>query len=189
MTSQNHTPDLHAAAWAFALDHEASIQKLSRRYASALSSDDRAEFVQDVIVRVVSKFPDYDPERSAPITWIVWQMRAVQQNWTRRWNKCIREQSGNGGMPKTDRANATYINTIPVGPDQYGSVEHFTQALDQRDAEAQIAEVYTFANRAERISMDTLLAGMPATELRKRHGMTGRSRTNNLRALGVRLEA
>lgn len=181
--------DPHAAAWAFALTHEPAIQKLARRYASALSVDDRAEFVQDVIVRVVSKFNNYDPSKSAPITWIVWQMRAVQKDRTRAWDKRVREGYGQAAQPSQGGGLKYLFDLVPAGPEQHGSVEHFTQALEQRDSEVRVSEIYASANRRERISMDTLLAGMPATELRKRHGMTGRDRTNHLRALGARLEA
>lgn len=163
----------NAAAWAFVLRHSDEMDRLAHRFAGAFSPDDRAEWLQDVTLRVVEKFPNYDPSKSSPVTWIVWQMRAVTTTWTRRFQKRLRE-----GYGDDDR-----LVLIPLSPTSYGSEEHARTVERREDARALIDELYAAASDEERLAIRTTLAGLSATDLRKRHGMTGRERSSHLRAL------
>ena len=169
--------DTHADAWAFVLRHSDSMDRYSHRFAGALSPDDRAEWLQDVTLRVVEKFQKYDPAKSAPMTWIVWQMRAVTTNWTRRFKKRCRE-----GYGSADR-----MVLIPIHQTAHGSEEHARTEEREADAAITISGLYANATLEQRLAIRTQLAGMPATTLRREHGMSGSERITHLRALRVHL--
>jgi hypothetical protein len=139
--------------------------------------------MQDVILRVAERFPHYDPDKSAPVTWISWQMRAVTTTWTRRFNKRCRE--GTGQRVGDDQVSPLVL--LRIEPGDHGSVEAMERKIDSPDTT--IAYLYAEATEEQQIAIRTFLDGMTATELRKRHGMTGRERTAHLRALRAHLEA
>lgn len=172
----------NAAAWAFIHTHRAMMDRLAGRFAARLPREHREEWMQDVIVRVAERFPHYDPDKSAPVTWISWQMRAVTTTWTRRYKKQVREGVG-VRIGSDDDSPLVLLN---ISPGERGSAEAMERAADA--PEAAVAHLYAQANEEQRIAIRTFLAGMNATELRKRHGMTGRERTAHLRDLRAHLE-
>jgi RNA polymerase sigma factor (sigma-70 family) len=164
-------------AWAFVLRHSEMMERLSYRFAGALSESDRAEWMQDVVLRLVERFPSYDPDRSAPVTWIVWQMRAVTTTWTRRFQRQLRERA----------TPDEHLVLIPLDGSSYGSEEHSLARERYEDAVAIVETLYSEASEEERIAIRTTLAGLSATDLRKRYRMTGRQRNSHLRALRARI--
>lgn len=169
--SNAHDP--HADAWAFVLRHRKMINRLSFRFAGPVPAERREEWVRDVYVRIVEKFPKYDPAKSAPQTWIVWQMRAVSTQWARRFQKRVREGYG------SDKA----MLLIPLGHGDFGSEEHADALATSDDASTTVFRLYNRATPEQRVAIRTYLAGMKAAELRAKHGMTNRQRLNHLRAL------
>lgn len=165
-------PDDHTDAWAFVLRHAKMIDRLATRFGPR-DPVEREEWVRDVTVRIVEKHHNYDPTRSAPQTWIVWQMRAVSATWQRTLAKRLREGYGK---------DETMV-LIPLGVDQYGSTEHALADERRDDAEVMVAAVYSRATEEQRVAIRTFLAGVNATDLRKQHGMTGRQREAHLHAL------
>lgn len=171
------TTNDHAEAWAFVLRHTKMMERLAYRFGPR-SHGDRDEWMRDVFIRVVEKHHKYDSEKSAPQTWIVWQMRAVTTEWTRRFHKRCRE-----GYGSTEAMTMTAID-----PTKHGSVEHSQESERHEDATAMASVAYSNANKQQRIAIRTFLSGMTATELRKRHGMTGRERSAHLRELRAYME-
>lgn len=167
------TPSDTSEAWAFVLRHDKVMRRLAIRHVRALSESDKEEWLRDVQVRCVEKYDRYDPKRSAPVTWIYWQMRAVTTTWTRRFAKRCRE-----GYGSHER-----MLLIPLGENSHGSAEHARQDERAVDASTIIAGLYANATAGQRLAIRTTLAGVPAAELRKRYGMTRHDRNEHLREL------
>ena len=167
----------HKDAWAFVLRHTKMMERLAHRFGPK-NPTDREEWLRDVTVRVVEKHHKYNPAKSAPQTWIVWQMRAVTTTWTRRFHKRCRE-----GYGSYDTALM-----LPVRPDEFGGIETMESSMLEEDASAIVSSLYSKATPEQQVAIRTHLAGMNASTLRKRHKMSGRERTNHLLELRATLE-
>ena len=167
----------HSEAWAFILRHTGLMERLAHRFGPR-NPDDRTEWLNDVYLYIVKKHDRYDEAKSAPQTWIVWQMRAVMTNWTRRFKRRCQEGYG----------TAELMVMIPVAQGSHGSEEHARTTEREQDAESMVNELYSMATPKQQIAIRTHLAGLPATQLRQKHGMTGRQRTEHLRELRAHLE-
>lgn len=76
--------------WSFVLSHNTMIRRMSRKFSSRLhNSQDREDFLSDVVARVAAKAHTFDPEKGSAGTWIGWQCRAVQKDYTRAWGKNV----------------------------------------------------------------------------------------------------
>jgi len=175
--------DLTAQAWAFVLRHQKMIRRYARKWGSVLNEDDKAEMEQNLILRVVERFPSYDPAKSAPSTWIGWQARAVQTYRVREFAKMLKEGVG------THRHGRESMVMIPIGPASWGSAEHATDLARRDDAPAVVAGLYTRANHRQKLAMRaTLAAPAMAASILKQHKMTNRERLSCLRELRPKLE-
>lgn len=174
------SPDLHAEAWAFVLRHQPMIYRLSRKFGGAI--EDRGDFYQSVIVRLVERYPAYDAKRSAPCTWISWQIRAVVTNYTRKFHQRVREGVGQ------DVSKDGELRTIPAPTGTYGTEEHVCRLEGHQDALALVGDMYERATPRQRIAVRAYLSGMSSRELRARHGMTITQRDRHLREMGMAYE-
>lgn len=77
-----------ALAWAWVLQNAALIAKIARTHTngSGLSQDDHHS---DLLVRLVEKFPTYDPGRSSASTWVWFQSMAVRKSHTTRRGRSL----------------------------------------------------------------------------------------------------
>lgn len=171
-------PDLHAQAWAFVLRHQPMIWRLCKRFGAAI--EEAGDFYQSVIVRLVERYPHYDPDRSAPSTWITWQIRAVVTNYTRHYHKRVREGIGQ------DITEDGEVRVLPAPSGTYGTHEAAEQITDQGDILARLGTMYEIATPRERIAMRAYLQETPSRILRKQHSMTHAQRDQHLRELGRR---
>jgi len=85
----NDRQRIEPEAWAFVLQHATMIQKYAwKHYPVAVmgkpGAPTREDFHQELLLDVAKKFPNYDPSRSAPSTWIWWRARRVKTRLSKR---------------------------------------------------------------------------------------------------------
>ena len=87
MTSKQPPESL---AWAWVLQHAKLIQGISRSHThgTGLDQDDHHG---DLLVRLVSKWESYEPDRSSASTWVWFQSMAIRKSMTHRRSKSLME--------------------------------------------------------------------------------------------------
>lgn len=67
--------------WAFILQHYNLIQRLAAHHFPGPLAPGliQADFFQEVLADTATHWPTYDPQRSAPSTWLWWQVRYTHQ--------------------------------------------------------------------------------------------------------------
>ena len=74
-------------AWAWVLGKRATIERLVRKYSSGLDS---ADLHQEVLILLVDKWSDYDPQLSPTgYSWILWQVRLARIRMLRKQREVL----------------------------------------------------------------------------------------------------
>ena len=136
-----------APAWTWILENAESIERLSAQRAFALGLDSE-DVRQAVTLRLVEKFDRYDPERSAPGTWIWWTVREVTQ---------------------TEKRKACPVGFEDFDGDRFegsGSLE------DRTEARSVLDEISRIATDDQTLALLSLAEGWSGSEVRDRLGLS-----------------
>lgn len=171
-------------AWRFVAENQGMIDRMCNCFGGALRGDERQEYRHDVILRIVSKFPTLRLEtarnREALVsTWIGYQARGVQCQYTRRFKKSVRE--GNG-------LELEQLHELPATMDGWGSASETERIADCDSCRTVIEKLYSVANTHQRNAILSVLADLPARETHKRYGFSQVVRNRHLTELGLQLD-
>lgn len=157
MQHQHHTAQ--DTAWAFAITHLSEIRRIAGKSRFRRHHVDPDEFVQDMLVRVVERFPLYDASRGTPAQWLfclaMWTTRDADRRARRVQNQ--------------DPIDAAESVEIPIPAGRRGS-------LEQTEAIVMVSQIFDRATADQRAACETVLEGLSGSEVQDRLGISGHGR-------------
>lgn len=193
-TPKGYPPPVNAdraAAWSFILQHSALIERMSGRFFAKLKDEDKEDARADLVQLIVERHPTlrldgaHDPQ-ALIVTWIGWQCLRVQKSYCRRYHKVLAREVVMAGGTKDAEPTEVLVLMPATG---YGSQEHVEQSVRDMDVQETVAELYATATPKQREAMLTVLAEMPADEMRARFGLTVNARNDRLKTLRANVRA
>lgn len=158
MTAQ---PTALALAWVFAMQHQTTIAKYARsRFCRNYVSPE--DFEQDLMEDVVTHYEQYDPERSAPTSWIYWRARQVALKHKRAHDQQVRVY---------DKVRAA----TPKNVMQCQTHERFER---DHDATRRVADIRASvsATPAQEEAIQSIMLGWTGEEIEERMGIKRHAR-------------
>jgi hypothetical protein len=189
-TRSSSSPDTHAAAWSFVLQHSQLIERMSARFFDKLKEEEREDARGDLMALLVERFPtlrldDARDSKAVVVTWIGWQCLRVQKAYCRKHKKTTaREVTSVSGA---DQEETDVLVLMPaVG---YGSHDAVESNVVGIEAEEMVAELYAGATPRQREAMMTVLADMTAPQMHAAFGLTLNARNDRLKTLRASVRA
>lgn len=78
-----------ALAWAWVLEHADMIRAVATKQCTGTGLD-AEDLHSDLLLRIVTRWHNYDSERSAPVTWVWWQAMAQRKEAIKRRSRASR---------------------------------------------------------------------------------------------------
>jgi RNA polymerase sigma factor (sigma-70 family) len=150
-------------AWQFVTDHQLAIYKFSAKFCP--NGKDLDDFRQDLILETHRRFPDYQPGKGSPMTWIyhlAWGLRSGTCKRTQREIR-LRDRLRERPLPRSRSAVIA-------------------------ESRAQLSQVLAVAGPGHIEAMRTVIDGLTKDEVRARLGVSYQARNGRLRRLGARVE-
>jgi DNA-directed RNA polymerase specialized sigma24 family protein len=149
-------------AWAWVLSKRPTIEQLVRKYAKGL---DQSDLHQEVLVLLVEKWRDYDPELSpSGYSWIMWQVRLARIRMVRRQRDVLTDTGELTDVPDPD--------TMSVSVYRYLRIKELLKQATPKQAEAMLTVLEDKAgNDLAEYGMTSSSRNMRLYKFRKRIGV------------------